>query len=81
MILGWPSPWPPARPSPPARVAIGTSGVAIPLCIHLFMPQRGRGLLIELRDWMVRENATIIAVMCLIIAAKLLGDALTSLTR
>ena len=61
-------------------VAVGTAGLAVPLSIHLFMPKRGRGLLIELRDWMVRENATVIAVLCLIIASKLLGDALVSLT-
>jgi len=63
-----------------AFVALGTVGLAIPLAIQLLMPHRGRDLLIRLRDWMVRENATIIAVLCLVIAAKLLGDALISLT-
>jgi hypothetical protein len=29
---------------------------------------------------MVRENATIVAVICLIIGAKLIGDAVTALT-
>jgi len=62
-------------------VAVATGGLGIPLSIHVFMAKRGRGLLIELRDWMVRDNATIIAVLCLIIAAKLVGDALISLTR
>lgn len=57
-----------------------TVGLAIPLAIQLTMPHRGRDLLIRLRDWMVRKNATIIAVLCLVIAAKLLGDALISLT-
>lgn len=33
-----------------------------------------------MRDWMVRENATIIAVLSLGIAAKLLGDAIVSLS-
>lgn len=61
-------------------VALGTVGLAIPLAIHVLMPSRGSGLLIELRDWMVRENATIIAVLSLVIAAKLLGDALVSLS-
>jgi hypothetical protein len=61
-------------------VAVATGGLAFPVSIHLLMPKRGRGLLVELRDWMVRENATIVAVLCLIIAAKLLGDALISLT-
>jgi Sap, sulfolipid-1-addressing protein len=61
-------------------VVLGTAGLGIPLAIHVLMPERGRGLLIGLRDWMVRENATIIAVLCLVIAAKLLGDALSALT-
>ena len=33
-----------------------------------------------LRDWMVRENTTIVAVICLVIAVKLLGDGVTVLT-
>jgi hypothetical protein len=61
-------------------VVLGTVGLAVPLAIHGLMPSRGGDLLIELRDWMVRENASIIAVLSLVIAAKLLGDALISLS-
>ena len=61
-------------------VLLGTAGLAIPLAIHILMPNRGEGLRIALRDWMVRRSATIIAVLSLVIAAKLLGDALISLT-
>ena len=61
-------------------VALGTAGLAIPLAIHVLMPDRGRDLLTGLRDWMVSKNTTIIAVLALIIAAKLPGDALVSLT-
>lgn len=61
-------------------VVLGSTGLAIPLAIHVLMPSRGRHLLIELRDLMVRENATIIAVLSLVIADKLLGDALISLS-
>ncbi|MGZ6586516.1 MAG: GAP family protein [Solirubrobacteraceae bacterium] len=60
-------------------VVLATAGVASPLVVHVLMPDRGRDLLIGLRDWMLRENATIIAVLSLTIAAKLLGDALISL--
>jgi Sap, sulfolipid-1-addressing protein len=63
-----------------AFVALGTVGLAIPLAIHVLMPRRGRDVLTRLREWMASENATIIAVLCLVIAAKLLGDALVSLT-
>ena len=33
----------------------------------------------RLRGWMIRENSTIIAVLCLVIAAKLIGDAVGAL--
>ena len=61
-------------------VLLGSAGLIVPLAIHVLMPTRGRALLVELRDWMVRENAAVIAVLSLVIAAKLLGDALISLT-
>ncbi|MGE0029102.1 MAG: GAP family protein [Thermoleophilia bacterium] len=60
-------------------VVLGSAGIAAPLVIHAAMPRRGRDVLEGLRDWMVRENATIIAVLALVIAAKLLGDALVAL--
>ena len=44
------------------------------------MPRRGNAVLVGLRDWMVSENATIIIVLSLVIAAKLLGDAVGSLS-
>ncbi len=43
------------------------------------MPRRGAGILADLRHWLVRENTTIIAVLCLVIAAKLIGDAVSTL--
>jgi len=61
-------------------VFLGTTGLAIPLAVHVLRPARGGDLLIGLRDWMVRANVTIIAVLSLVIAAKLLGDALIALT-
>ena len=61
-------------------VLLGSAGLVVPLAIHVLMPTRGRELLVDLRDWMVRENAAVIAVLSLVIAAKLLGDALISLT-
>ena len=42
------------------------------------MGDRATRILDELHDWMVRENATMIAVICLIIGAKLIGDAITA---
>jgi len=59
-------------------VLLGTLGPGIPVAIHVLMGDRGAEILARLRGWMVRENATIIAVLCIIIAAKLIGGAISS---
>jgi threonine/homoserine/homoserine lactone efflux protein len=59
--------------------AIATLGVGTPVGIYLFMGERASKILGEMHDWMARENATIMAVICLIIGAKLIGDAITAL--
>jgi hypothetical protein len=43
------------------------------------MGDRATKILADLHDWMARENATIMAVICLIIGAKLIGDAISAL--
>lgn len=59
--------------------ALGTLGVGAPVAIYFGMGERATKILASLRDWMARENATIMAVLCLIIGAKLVGDAITAL--
>jgi hypothetical protein len=58
---------------------IGTLGVGIPVVIYFVMGERSEKLLGELKDWMSAHNAVIMAVLCLVIAAKLIGDGLSSL--
>jgi hypothetical protein len=60
-------------------VVIATLGVGAPVAIDVFMGKRATKLLSELHDWMARENTTIMAVICLIIGAKLIGDAISAL--
>jgi len=60
-------------------VALGTLGVGVPVAISVFMGERSTRLLADLHDWMARENATIMAVLCLVIGAKLIGDAISAL--
>jgi Sap, sulfolipid-1-addressing protein len=60
-------------------VFLGTLAPGIPLAVSLLMGERGTAILAEVRSWMVRENVTIVAVLCLIFAAKLLGDAVFDL--
>ncbi len=58
-------------------VAIGTLGVAAPLVLYFALGDRSKAILDELKDWMARNNATIMAVLALIIGVKLIGDAIS----
>lgn len=57
-------------------VFLGTLAPGIPLAVSVLMRERGAPILADVRSWMVRENRTIVAVLCLVFAAKLLGDAI-----
>ena len=59
---------------------IATLGVGAPIAIYFLTGDRAAKILGELHDWLARENTTIMAVVCLIIGAKLIGDAITALT-
>ncbi len=59
---------------------IGTIGVGTPVVIYFAMGARSEKLLTDLKDWMARNNAVIMAVICLIIGVKLIGDGITGLT-
>jgi threonine/homoserine/homoserine lactone efflux protein len=61
-------------------VVIATVGPGIPVGIYFLMRARAAEILEGLRGRMARGNATIMAVICLIIAAKLIGDAISSLS-
>lgn len=60
-------------------VLIATLGVGIPVGIYFAMGTRSERLLAGLKDWMSAHNAVIMSVLCLVIAAKLIGDAITGL--
>jgi len=61
-------------------IVIATIGVAAPIAIKFLMGEGATELLSRLHEWMVRENATIMAVVCLLIGVKLIGDAISSLS-
>jgi hypothetical protein len=52
-------------------------GVATPVVTYFALGDRSRRVLAGLRDWMGQYNAVIMAVLCLVIGAKLIGDAIT----
>jgi threonine/homoserine/homoserine lactone efflux protein len=56
---------------------IGTVGVAAPVVIYFSMGDRAGALLDGLRRWMARNNAVIMAVLLLVIGAKLVGEAIS----
>lgn len=59
---------------------VGTLGVGTPVGIYLAMGARSEKPLSELKDWMAQNNTVIMAIICLIIGVKLIGDAITGLT-
>ncbi len=61
-------------------VAIGTLGPGIPVAIYFALGNHAKRLLDELKGWMAANNAAIMAVLCLIIGAKLIGDGISGLS-
>jgi hypothetical protein len=58
---------------------VGTLGVGAPVVLYFAMGKRSAALLDGLKDWMAHNNAVIMAVLCLVIGVKLIGDALGGL--
>ena len=44
------------------------------------MGERSQTVLADLKDWFGRNNAAIMAVLCVVIAAKLIGDGIAGLS-
>jgi hypothetical protein len=60
-------------------VIIGTLGVGAPVAIFFPTGDRSAKLLGELRDWMTQNNTAIVAVLLVVIGAKLIGDGISVL--
>jgi threonine/homoserine/homoserine lactone efflux protein len=58
-------------------VLIGTLGPGAPVILYFALGQRSKQLLDRLKSWMSAHNAAIVAVLCLVIGAKLIGDAIS----
>jgi threonine/homoserine/homoserine lactone efflux protein len=57
---------------------LGTVGVAIPVVIYFALGDRAPEVLGRLQTWMGRHNAVIMAVLCLVIGVKLVGDGIAA---
>ena len=60
-------------------VLIGTLGPGLPVAIYFAMGEGSKRTLDQLKAWMGGHNAAIMAVLCLVIGAKLMGDAISGL--
>lgn len=58
-------------------VVVATVGPALPVAIAFLKRDEADRILGGVKDWMTRSNAAIMTVLCLLIAAKLIGDGLT----
>lgn len=61
-------------------VIVGTIGLAVPVVVYFAMGERAGPLLDRMKAWMAHNNAVIMAVLCLVIGAKLIGDGITGLS-
>jgi threonine/homoserine/homoserine lactone efflux protein len=60
-------------------IVVATLGPGIPVAIYFLMGDRAERLLESVKAWMAAHNAAIMAVLCLIIAMKLIGDGISGL--
>ncbi len=58
---------------------IASIGVGAPVVIYFTMGERAKAMLEGLRTWMSHNNAVIMAVLCLVIGAKLVGQGIAGL--
>jgi threonine/homoserine/homoserine lactone efflux protein len=60
-------------------IAVATLGTAVPVAIYFLLGDRAMPILDGVKTWMAAHNAAIMAVLCLVIGAKLIGDGISVL--
>ena len=60
-------------------VAIASAGVGIPFLLHLALGDRAARTLAQAKTWMAMNNDAIMAILLLVIGAKLIGDGIGAL--
>jgi threonine/homoserine/homoserine lactone efflux protein len=61
-------------------VLVASVSIVVPVVAYLVLGEKAAAPLAELRDWMSRNNAVIMMVVCLILAAKLVGAGIAGLS-
>jgi threonine/homoserine/homoserine lactone efflux protein len=57
-------------------IAVGTLGVGVPVLVYFALGERSARFLAALRAWMSAHNATVTGLILLVIAVKLISDAI-----
>jgi threonine/homoserine/homoserine lactone efflux protein len=60
-------------------VLVGTLGPGAPVAIYFALGARAKDILDGLKAWMAAHNTAIMAVLCLVIGVKLIGDGISGL--
>jgi threonine/homoserine/homoserine lactone efflux protein len=60
-------------------IFVATLGPGVAVAIYFVLGARAKRMLDELKLWMAANNATIMAVICLVIGVKLIGDGISGL--
>jgi threonine/homoserine/homoserine lactone efflux protein len=60
-------------------IVVGTLGPGAPVAIYFALGERAKRILDSLKTWMAEHNSAIMAVLCLVIGAKLIGDGISAL--
>ncbi|MFH9174565.1 GAP family protein [Streptomyces albogriseolus] len=61
-------------------VVLGALGPGTPVVLYFALRERSKHILDDLKLWMERHNTAIMAVICLLFAAKLVGNAVSDLS-
>jgi threonine/homoserine/homoserine lactone efflux protein len=56
---------------------ISAVGVALPVVMYFVMGARAADVLDRLKAWMIHNSSVVMAILCLVIGAKLVGDAIS----
>jgi hypothetical protein len=60
-------------------VALASIGIAVPMVIYVAMGTGARAVLEGIKEWMIRHNAAIMTVLCIVFGTVLVGDAIGGL--
>ena len=60
-------------------ITIAALGMVVPLAVYFLMGSKSKDILDGLKEWMIHENATIMAVLLLIIGVNIVGKGIAGL--